>query len=79
MSKPTSHHVSPFEFESVFGFTPCSCHRNIRNAYATYRVEYETESFSSILKRIWVTCEACGASQSRNLEGQNIDGDCLPF
>ena len=80
MSKPTDHHVSPYAFKSVFGFTPCNCHEAPKTAiYATYRVEYETESFSSMLKRITVTCEGCGAYRTKNVESEHLDGDSIYY
>ena len=80
MSRPTDHHVSPYAFESVFGFTPCQCHRSPQSSiYATYRVEYETQPFSSMLKKITVTCEGCGRSITKDVEYDNIDGDSIYY
>ena len=80
MSKPTSYHVRPHQFKNAFGFTPCNCHENITTvSRATYRVEYETQPFSSMLKRIEVTCECCGSYESVDVEYRDIDGDSLPF
>lgn len=80
MSKPTDYNVSPYDFKSVFGFTPCQCHTQIRTAaYATYRVEYETLPFDTILKKVTVTCDGCYRSVTRNIESENIDGSNIHF
>ena len=80
MSKPTSYNVSPHAFKSVFGFTPCSCHEGIRSASgALYRVEYETEPFSQILKKVTVTCQGCYRSTTRDVQSRQINGECIGF
>lgn len=80
MSKATSYFVSPTEFEEVFDFTPCDCHEYPSKAgSATYTVEYETESYSTMLKRITVTCRCCGKQVTKNVQSKRIDGDDIGF
>lgn len=80
MSKPTSYNVSPQAFYNVFGFYPCSCHESISTASsAYYRVEYETFSYSTELKKIEVTCNCCGKSTKKDVSSMGIDGAYIGF
>ena len=79
MSKSTSYHVSPSDFERAFGFNHCVCAESPYSIGAQYTIEYETESYSTMLKKITVSCSKCGKSRTYNVQSERIDGSYLPF
>jgi len=80
MSKPTSYNVSPYAFYNIFGFYPCSCHESpTTSSSALYRIDYETKSYDTELKKIEVTCNCCGKTIRRDVSSMKIDGDYIGF